>query len=186
MPESSLMTAAAPRPGRPALRARLRVLLPAAALLVLLGLPLLLAATASAMSERELELRVQEIADQLRCPTCQAISVKDSEASFSRQIRDKVRRMLQEGQSEDDIKAYFVSRYGEWILRAPKKEGLGLVLWLAPGVLILVVGGFIGWRAWRTHRPPSADLPPGGDAGLTPEQRERIARDLERFEEEED
>lgn len=138
-----------------------------------------------ALSEREIEQRVHRIADQLRCPTCQAISVNDSEASFSRQIREKVRRMVEEGQSDEDIKAYFVSRYGEWILRAPKKEGLGLVLWVAPGAALVLAGGLIGYRAWRSHQQAEPGRTEAGDAGPTPEQRERIARDLERFEEEE-
>jgi cytochrome c-type biogenesis protein CcmH len=156
--------------------------LAALALAVLLALAAPSAGWAQAPNQRELDERVQRITDMLRCPTCQGISVKDSEASFSRQIRDKVRRMVEEGQSDEDIKAYFVSRYGEWILRAPKKEGLGLVIWLAPGTALLLAGGWIGWRVYRGRRHPSADL--HGAPELTPEQRERIARDLQRFEEE--
>jgi cytochrome c-type biogenesis protein CcmH len=133
-----------------------------------------------ALTERELDEKVQAITDQLRCPTCQAVSVRDSEASFSIQIREKVRRMVLEGQSEEAIKAYFVSRYGEWILRAPKKEGLGLVLWLLPGVGMLAAAGLIGWRVYRNSRAPSTSRQPT----LTPEQQDRIARDLRRFEEE--
>ena len=139
--------------------------------------------TAAAERERAIEERVLAITDMLRCPTCQGISVRDSEASFSRQIRDKVRRMVEEGQSDEDIKAYFVSRYGEWILRAPKKEGLGLVLWLAPGAALLLAGGLIGFRLYRSHRHPAADLPPAAGDALTPEQQARIQRDLRRFEE---
>jgi cytochrome c-type biogenesis protein CcmH len=144
------------------------------------------ATPAAAPDERALDERVQAITDMLRCPTCQGISVKDSEASFSRQIRDKVRRMVEEGQSDEDIKAYFVSRYGEWILRAPKKEGLGLVLWLAPGTALLLAGGLIGWRLYRSHRHPARDLPPAGANALTPEQQARIQRDLQRFEDTEE
>jgi len=138
---------------------------------------------ADAARERAIDERVLAITDMLRCPTCQGISVRDSEASFSRQIRDKVRRMVEEGQSDEDIKAYFVSRYGEWILRAPKKEGLGLVLWLAPGAALLLAGGLIGFRLYRSHRHPAADLPPDAADALTPEQQARIQRDLRRFEE---
>ena len=158
------------------------------ALSLSLLLALLLAGVAHGQTGRALDERVREISDQLRCPTCQGISVNDSEAAFSRQIRLKVRRMLQEGQSEEQIKAYFVSRYGEWILRAPKKEGLGLVLWVAPGLLMALVGG---WIILKAHRGARAE----GEAAhsekqreakqpLTAAQRRRIERDLERFEEE--
>ena len=131
-----------------------------------------------------LEQRVREISDGLRCPTCQAVSVNDSEAAFSRQIKDKVRRMVREGQPEQAIRAFFVSRYGEWILRAPKKEGLGLVLWLLPGAALLGVGGWIGFHVYRNSQAARAGTereraaPPLSEA-----ERERIRRDVERFEE---
>jgi cytochrome c-type biogenesis protein CcmH len=146
-------------------------------------LALLFAAGAAlALSEEEQERRVQQITDDLRCPTCQALSVKDSEASFSNQIREKVRRMVEEGQSDDDIKAYFVARYGEWILRAPKKAGFGLVLWVLPGAAILAVGGLLFWRVRRSAAQAQArqTAPPS----LSPQQRERLERDLKRFKEE--
>lgn len=165
--------ASSPRPR--SRTARLLLAAGVAALLVLLALP------AWGLSQRQLDKRVQEITGMLRCPTCQGISVRDSEATFSQQIRAKVRRMVLEGQTDAQIKAYFVSRYGEWILRAPPASGMGLVVWLAPGLAIVLVGGLIGYRAYRSHQNPRSNVPADE---LTPEQRERIARDLERFEEE--
>ncbi|MEE8436468.1 MAG: cytochrome c-type biogenesis protein CcmH [bacterium] len=136
------------------------------------------------LSENEIEKRTLRIADQLRCPTCQGLSVRDSTAPLSRQIQDKVRRMVAEGQSEEAIKAFFVSRYGEWILRAPKKEGLGLVLWLLPGLALLVSAGLIGYRLLGNHRERvSAASEP--TPILTEAQRARIASDIKTFEEQE-
>lgn len=135
-------------------------------------------------SQEELDKLVREIADGLRCPTCQGISVNDSEAAFSKQIKEKVRKMVMEGQNQEQINAYFVSRYGEWILRAPKKEGFGLVLWGLPIAAILVVGGLLGYRVHRNTREKqleSADE--NAPAPLTPEQIARVERDLKRFEE---
>lgn len=141
------------------------------------------ATTAWGLSGAALDGRAREISDGLRCPTCQGISVNDSEAAFSRQIREKVRRMLQEGQNEKQIQAYFVSRYGEWILRAPKKEGLGLVLWILPGLLMVLAGA---WIAFNIRRAASATrgASTGAEGGLSKADGERIARDLRRFEEE--
>jgi len=164
------------------LRARSARLWPAAAL----GLALAagLGSAAEALSPEELELRVQAISDQLRCPTCQAISVKDSEAAFSQQIRDKVRLMVEEGQSEEQIKAYFVARYGEWILRAPKKEGLGLLVWVLPFAAILAAGGVLVAVILRRGRAQGVrDAAPAEP--LSPEQRERIQARLKRYEEDE-
>ena len=148
--------------------------------LLVISLPL----GAWALTGEALEQRVREISDQLRCPTCQAISVKDSDASFSKQIRAKVRRMLVEGQSEEEIKAFFVSRYGEWILRAPKKEGLGLVLWVLPGFAILGVGAWIFVKVHRSVGERRAAESLEGEAPLSDAERGRIEKDLRRFEEE--
>jgi cytochrome c-type biogenesis protein CcmH len=140
---------------------------------------------AATLGGEALDQRVLEIADELRCPTCQAISVRDSEAAFSRQIRDKVRAMLEEGRSEDEIKAYFVSRYGEWILRAPKKEGVGLLLWVLPGLGMLVAGGLILWRLRREPRPDPASVLGGEPLSAEPlsgADRALLDRDLRRFE----
>jgi len=135
-------------------------------------------------ADKEIERRVHEISDGLRCPTCQAISVNDSEAAFSKQIRDKVRRMVIEGQSEEDIKAYFVSRYGEWILRAPKKEGLGLVLWILPILLVVVGAGLIFYRVYHRSAEEKKEMAKTDD-GITEQQRKRIEKDLRAFEDEE-
>ncbi len=143
----------------------------------------LLPVAAWALSGEALEVRLREITDQLRCPTCQGISVKDSSASFSRQISDKVRRMLVEGQSEEQIKAFFVSRYGEWILRAPKKEGLGLVLWLLPGLAILLVGGWVIVKVQRNVTAERAAQAEAPESLLSEEEQTRIERDMRRFEE---
>ena len=153
--------------------------------LLILVLSLLTGQTLLAMSEAELEKRTREISDGLRCPTCQAISVNDSQAAFSVQIREKVRKMLEEGQSEDDIKAYFVSRYGEWILRAPKKEGLGLVLWAAPFIVLLLGGGLIFYKSKKRASEHLQETGKGKTEEITDADRKRIERDLRAFEEEE-
>lgn len=92
--------------------------------------------------------------------------------------------MVREGQSEEQIKDFFVSRYGEWILRAPKKEGLGLVLWLLPGLAMLTVGTWILFKV-RQGVASARRSEAGQAAGpLTEKERTGIERDLRRFEEE--
>lgn len=151
--------------------------------LVVSALALLSAMPAQALTEQELDRQVQKITGELRCPTCQGLSVRDSDAPFSRQMTEKVRSMLKEGQTEEQIKAYFVSRYGEWILRAPKKEGLGLVLWVAPGVALIAVGGLVLYRVRRTSAHQEREDEELRQKSLNEEQRSRIQRDLRRFEE---
>ena len=123
--------------------------------------------------------RFRKLSDELRCPTCQGLSVNDSEAGFSNSIKDKIRELMKNGNSDKEILEYFVERYGEWILRAPPKRGFNLVLWILPGAGILI-GLFIVFfrsRSW-VRQPQHEEL-----ASLTPEEELRVKEDLERFEE---
>lgn len=122
--------------------------------------------------------RFRKLSDELRCPTCQGLSVKDSEAGFSNSIKDKIRELMKNGKSDEEIIAYFVKRYGEWILRSPTKQGFNLLLWILPGAGI-VIGLFVVFlRAKRrTNNPENQEL-----AQLTAEEERKIKEDLGRFE----
>jgi cytochrome c-type biogenesis protein CcmH len=86
--------------------------------------------------------RVQRIAAVIRCPTCQGLSAAQSDAPSSEAIRDEIRRRVQDGETDSQIKAYLVSRYTKAILLSPEHRGLGLLVWALP-VLggALAVGG---------------------------------------------
>ncbi|HEY1088104.1 MAG TPA: cytochrome c-type biogenesis protein, partial [Archangium sp.] len=85
------------------------------------------------------EERVQRVGKQLRCAVCQGVSIADSPASMARAQLDKVRELVAQDKSDEEIFEYFVERYGEWALMEPKKSGVTLGLWIAP-VLMLVIG----------------------------------------------
>ena len=119
--------------------------------------PLLVAGCLSLHAQAADEDLVHEIAENLRCPTCQGISVNDSEAGFSVQIRNKVREMLMAGQGRAEIEAYFVARYGEWILRTPPAQGFNLLIWILPALGL--AGGF--WFVWsKSTQWKAKDQPP--------------------------
>ena len=84
-----------------------------------------------------LDDRVRAVAQQLRCPQCNGESVADSPANISASIRTDIRRRLLAGQSQNQIKQFYVSRYGDWILLSPPQTGIGGVAWLAPPLLVL-------------------------------------------------
>jgi len=142
-------------------------------LLILLG-----AASVQGSSDAELERRFLALSDALRCPTCQGLSVKDSEAGFSESMKSKVRGMLEEGRTDEEIKAFFVERYGEWILREPPKSGFNLLLWVLPGAGLVLGLFWVLARSRQWVREPELDL----EDGLTPEEEARVAKDLQRFE----
>jgi len=98
----------------------------------------------------KLEALTREVASQLRCPVCRQLSVEDSQAELSREVKDLIRERLAAGESPEAVKAYFVSKYGEWILLAPPKRGFTLLVWVLPlaalGGGALVLGVF--FRRW--------------------------------------
>jgi cytochrome c-type biogenesis protein CcmH len=90
-----------------------------------------------------LEAHVKEVASVLRCPVCQGLSIQDSPSELSVQMKDVVRQQLREGKSPKEVKAYFVSKYGEWILLEPKASGMNMIVYALPVVLVLAGLGFI-------------------------------------------
>jgi len=84
-----------------------------------------------------LEARTTEVAKGLRCPICQGLSIQDSPSEISQQMRALVKEQLRAGKSPDDVRAYFVSKYSEWILLAPEAKGFNLVAYFAPALLFL-------------------------------------------------
>ena len=78
------------------------------------------------------EQRVQRITSVVRCPTCRGLSVAQSDAPSAESIREEVRRRVQEGETDAQVKGYLVSRYGEDILLQPEADGVGLLVWALP------------------------------------------------------
>jgi cytochrome c-type biogenesis protein CcmH len=76
--------------------------------------------------------RVERITSVVRCPTCQGLSVAQSDAPAATAIDDEVRRRVQAGESDRQIKDYLVSRYGQDIILQPEAEGVGLLVWALP------------------------------------------------------
>lgn len=122
-----------------------------------------LAQGANALPDSILEVRTAEVAATLRCPVCQGESIQDSPADLAQQMRLLVKDMLREGKSPDEIREYFVGRYGEWILLAPKMTGFNIVLYVLPVVLV-VAGVFFVIRFVR--RSTSIPAGPGNDGAI--------------------
>jgi cytochrome c-type biogenesis protein CcmH len=90
----------------------------------------------------ELDARAAEIAAELRCPVCRNQAVVESNAELSREMQALVRERLVAGDTPDEVKEYFVSRYGEWILLEPQRRGINWVVWILP-FLALALGAVL-------------------------------------------
>lgn len=94
------------------------------------------------------EANAAVLAGELRCPVCQGNSIKDSPSEMAQEMRNLIRDQLREGRTPDEVRAYFASKYGEWILLEPRAEGLNLVVYLVP-FAVLAIGGIVVWRTVR-------------------------------------
>ena len=133
---------------------------------------------AKVVDESELDIQVREIAKTLRCTVCQTENIWESGAPLAVQMRGVIRERLTQGQTPEEIHAYFLSRYGDYILMQPPKHGMNWLIWVAPFILLLVGGGFLYKEVKLWVKPPSPkpqDQPPPLDA----EARKRIERELQ-------
>ena len=89
------------------------------------------------LSDPALEARARTLSSQLRCMVCQNQSIDDSNAELARDLRLLVRERLKNGDSDEAVIDYVVSRYGEFVLLNPRLRGETLLLWGAPVVLFL-------------------------------------------------
>src|SRR5574337_1538666 len=132
--------------------------------LLLLLLMILSGTWPSVILAGSLEEQTHRLAAELRCPVCQNLSVADSPSEMAIQMRELILEKLQKGESPEQIRNYFVSRYGEWILLAPTRKGFNWVAWLLPFVAILGGFGVIVFtirRAIARHSGSKTDqLPP--------------------------
>lgn len=133
---------------------------------------------AAVQDETEIDIQVREIAKTLRCTVCQTENIWESGAPLAQQMRGVIRERLARGHSEEEIRAYFLSRYGDYILMEPPKHGVNWLIWVAP-FLLLFIGGFFLYKEvthWVKETPatPSQPVPP-----LDDQARQRIERELE-------
>lgn len=121
----------------------------------------------------EVEDRVRTIASELRCVVCQNLSVADSPSDLAKEMRNVVRELVQQGKSREEIDAYFVSRYGEYVLLSPPKRGFNLLVWGLPFLAIVVGGGavYLVARRWTEQVP-------AGRPAIDRAYAERVQREL--------
>jgi cytochrome c-type biogenesis protein CcmH len=116
------------------------------------------------LSDPALEARARALSVGLRCVMCQSESIDESNAPIARDLRLLVRERLVAGDTDEEVRAYLVERYGEFVLMEPPAKGINLLLYLA-GPLMLLAGAGI---AFVTLRPKAevADLSEAEEARL--------------------
>lgn len=123
------------------------------ALVIVLGLALAVGTRAEAASSPQ--DRARSLAATIKCPTCRSQSAATSDAPAAKFIREEISRRIADGQSNDEIRDYFASRYGEEILLTPSASGVAGLVWIVPVVVVVLAAAglgyaFLRWRRWST------------------------------------
>jgi cytochrome c-type biogenesis protein CcmH len=113
--------------------------------LMLLAGPAWAAPAPDAFSDPAMESRARHLQRELRCLVCQGESIDESGADLAADLRHLVRRLMAEGKSDAQIKAYLVARYGDFILMQPPVQSNTWLLWLAPFLALAGAGGIAAW-----------------------------------------
>jgi len=108
------------------------------------------------LDDAALEARAQSLMREVRCVACENEPVSQSSAPIAEDMRIRIREMVAEGASDSEIRAWFVSRYGEFVLFRPAaRDPAGMLLWVLPFVLLgagVAVGLVVARR--RADRKP--------------------------------
>ena len=141
-----------------------------AALVVVVVGALWLGGTAGRGDDPSPAARSRRLAAELRCPVCQGLSVADSPSDMARSIATDIRRRVDAGETDEEIRQAYVERFGEWILLEPASSGLGAVVWALPVTGMVLAGAALAlaFRRWRRQPPLAA----------TAADRELVARAL--------
>lgn len=106
------------------------------------------------------EARARALFVGVRCVVCQNETIDDSEAELAHDLRQTVRAQVAFGRSDEQIKAFLVQRYGDFILLKPRLNPATALLWAGPFAIVFIG---LGWIALRRRTRASPDL-------LTPEE----------------
>lgn len=117
--------------------------------LAILLIPFILAFSDAPLEDTRAEQRALALMDEIRCVACENEPISQSSSDIAQDMRAKVREMVASGASDQEVRAWFEDRYGEFVLFRPSTRGVsGLVLWGLPFALLVLGGGGL-WLAKR-------------------------------------
>ena len=137
--------------------------------LVLLAFPALALDPSEMLPDPAQEAVARALDHEIRCVKCQSETIASSNADWARDARRAVRELVAEGKTSDEVKDFFLERYGEVVLMTPSTKGMNLLLWLA-GPLMLLAGVVIGFVYLRGR----AAAKPGLEQDLSEDEQTRL------------
>lgn len=126
------------------------------------------------LSDPALEARAQDLDHELRCVKCRSEAIASSNADWAADARRIVRELIAGGASDAEVKAYFVDRYGEYVLMEPNARGANWLLWAAGPLMLLIAGG-----AAAVYLRRRAQGSPDQEAALSAQEQDRLRQILD-------
>lgn len=136
----------------------------------------------------EQEQRFRQLSNEFRCPMCQNANLTSSPGGVAADLRREIYRMIIEGQTDNQIEEFMLSRYGDFVLYRPRLTAQTLLLWFGP-LLFLLAGAWIGWNVIRNSankKPAASNVNGSGivandthtvaDVVISTEERNRLNR----------
>jgi cytochrome c-type biogenesis protein CcmH len=119
---------------------------------------LLAAIDPAQLPSQEMQARYRQLIEEMRCPKCQNQNLAGSDSPIAADLRREIRRLLEEGKSDEEITAFLVERYGDYIRYRPPVQDNTLLLWFGPAVLVLLGVAVLTVVVLR-HRSDKAAVP---------------------------
>ena len=113
------------------------------------------------LADKALEARARDISRNLRCLVCQNQSIDDSNADLARDLRILVRERLTAGETNDQVVDFITARYGDFVLLRPPFKPITWLLWLGPGIVLVLGAWAVG--VWFRRRAGLAEPSPLSD-----------------------
>ncbi len=88
--------------------------------------------------DMQLEARLKILSTELRCLVCQSATLAESDASLAEDLRNKIRTLMREGKTDEEIIAYLVERYGDFVHYRPPVNANTALLWFGPFIMLLI------------------------------------------------
>ena len=126
----------------------------AIALLVLIAAPAAAVDSEAPLEGAEQQSLYRKLLEEVRCMVCQNQNLADSDAPLARDMRRELRRMVEGGASEADVKQFLLDRYGDFALYRPRLAPNTVLLWVGPGVIVALALGAIAMTVRRRMRMP--------------------------------
>src|SRR6266478_6440478 len=137
--------------------------------IILIALPFsVIAKDAQPNEDPQIEQRMKNLTEQLRCLVCQNETLADSRADLAEDLRKQIREQMKAGKSDQEILAFLTQRYGDFVLYKPPVKATTYLLWFGPFIL-LIAGTGVLYHYLKHRRELIQDKP------LTTAERKRAA-----------